>query len=83
MPQSRMDSATRVMRARTPDSRSGGADLAVEVFGGKRCWLAVMDQSAVDFDGLLLKDGAAFVVLDDGVAQLPGDLVEGGDAWAV
>ncbi len=35
-----------------------------------------------DFDVLLLEDGAAFVVLDDGVAELPDDLVVGGDAGA-
>ena len=44
--------------------------------------VAVMDQSEGELDVLLLEDGAALVVLNDGVAQLPCDLVEGRDAGA-
>ena len=33
-----------------------------------------------DFDVLLLEDDLALEVLDDGVAELPDDLVVGGDA---
>ena len=79
MPQSRMDSATRVMRARTPDSRSSVPFEAVEVLAGDDVGRGHGPVGG-DFDVLLLEDGAALVVLDDGVAELPDDLVVGGDA---
>ena len=81
MPQSRMDSATRVMRARTPDSRSSRADEAVEVLGGDDVGRGHGPVGG-DLDVLLLEDGLALEVLDDGVAELPDDLVVGGDAGA-
>ena len=57
----------------------GGADLAVEVFGGDDVGRGDGPVGG-DFDGLLLEDELALVVLDDGVAELPGDFVEGVDA---
>ncbi len=47
MPQSRMDSATRVMRARTPDSRSGVPTRPWRYLLATML-VAVMDQSAGD-----------------------------------
>ena len=44
MPQSRMVSATRVTSWRTPVSRSGGAELAVQILLATML-VAVMDQS--------------------------------------
>ena len=81
MPQSRMDSATRVMRARTPDSRSAVPIEAVEVLGGHDVG-GGHGPVGRDFHVLLLEDDAALEVLDDGVAELPDDLVVGGDAGA-
>jgi hypothetical protein len=59
----------------------GRADLAVEVLRGDDVGGGHRPVGG-DLDVLLLEDGAALVVLDDGVAQLPGDLVEGRDAGA-
>jgi hypothetical protein len=57
----------------------GGADLAVEVLAGDDVGRGDGPVGG-DFDGLLLEDELALPVLDDGVAELPGDLVEGVDA---
>src|SRR5208283_774566 len=57
----------------------GGADLAVQILGGDDVG-GGHGPVGGDFNVLLLEDGAALVVLDDGVAQLPCDLVEGRDA---
>ncbi len=57
----------------------GGADLAVEVLGGDDVGRGDGPVGG-DFDVLLLEDEAAFEVLDDGVAELPGELVVGVDA---
>ena len=54
----------------------GGADLAVQILGGDDVG-GGHGPVGGDFNVLLLEDGAALVVLDDGVAQLPCDLVEG------
>ena len=57
----------------------GGADLAVEVLAGDDVGRGDGPVGG-DFDGLLLEDELAFEVLDDGVAELPGEFVEGVDA---
>ena len=57
----------------------GRADLAMEIFGGDDVGRGDGPVGG-DFDGLLLEDEAAFEVLDDGVAELPGEFVEGVDA---
>ena len=54
----------------------GGADLAVEVLAGDDVGRGHGPVGG-DFDVLLLEDELALPVLDDGVAELPGDLVEG------
>ena len=81
MPQSRIDSATRVISARTPDSRSAVPISPCRYFDATML-VAVIDQSAGDLHVLLLEDQLALPVLDHGVAQLPLHLVVRGDARA-
>ena len=57
----------------------GGADLAVKILAGDDVGRGDGPVGG-DFDGLLLEDEAAFEVLDDGVAELPGEFVEWVDA---
>ncbi len=57
----------------------GGADEAVEVFGGDDVGRGHGPVGG-HFDVLLLEDELALPVLDDGVAELPGDLVVGAEA---
>ncbi len=61
-----------------------GAVEAVEVLGGHDVGGGHGPVGPVggDLDVLLLEDGLALEVLDDGVAELPDDLVIGGDAGA-
>ena len=59
----------------------GGAVEAVEVFGGDDVGRGHGPVGG-DLDVLLLEDDLALEVLDDGVAELPDDLVVGGDAGA-
>ncbi len=82
LPQRVMVSATREMRARTPDSRSGlvgNAELAVEIFAGDD----VGRGHGPVFGGLdvaLFEDDFAGHVGDGGGAAFPLDLVVGRDA---
>ncbi len=57
----------------------GRADLAVEVLGRDDVGRG-HGPGGRGLDVLLLKDDLALEVLNDGVAELPGELVEGGDA---
>ncbi len=58
-----------------------GAVEAVEIFGGHDVG-GGHGPVGGDLDVLLLEDGLALEVLNDGVAELPDDLVVGGDAGA-
>ena len=59
----------------------GGTDLTVEVLGGDDVGRGHGPVGG-DLDVLLLEDDLALEVLNDGVAELPDDLVEGRDAGA-